>query len=277
MNILNTYFKHELINAGFPDELCVEWSLSCCQGDGMAFYGDLSFDDLVNLSQKIYANQKRKQNMLKKLILTIEGYDYDESFEIYRNGFGHHYSHFNTMDLSITAAEDLRFFDDENKGAWYFKTAKKGRYMALWDEFIEDLEQHVRDTSKELASQGYRISEASPYSEEVVYQFDTEHYQVELVRHPSELWYLEYDETLNLCQEILHQGIHYADFFAQVKDRETGMVLGDSYCGFVTYANGDKTFDGIRQSLIREAIEATRGQSGLIARQAKLMHKHLLA
>ena len=275
MNLLTSYFKRELTAAGFHDDLCVEWSLSYCQGDGMAFYGELSFDDLINLGRKMYANQKRKQNKFVKLVSTIEGCDYHEFFEIYRNGFGYHYSHAYTMDVSICAAEDLSFFDDANQCDWYFKKAKKAEYMALWDDFILDLEQYIRDVSKKLASAGYRILDAAPSSDEMVYQFDTAHYRVELIRSPMDWDCFEEDESTMLCEEILEQNIQFADFTARIKDKATGIVLGDESCGFITYAQNDRTFGGMRQCLIREAIDNTRAHSSLIARQAKLMQKHL--
>ncbi|GAB1659935.1 hypothetical protein Mh1956_05870 [Mannheimia haemolytica] len=46
-SVLNTYFKHALVKAGFPDTLDMEYSLSHCQGDGVAFYGRLGTDDLT--------------------------------------------------------------------------------------------------------------------------------------------------------------------------------------------------------------------------------------
>ncbi|AWW69153.1 hypothetical protein C4O89_07515 [Mannheimia haemolytica] len=48
-SVLNTYFKHALVKAGFPDTLDMEYSLSHCQGDGVAFYGRLGTDDLMSI------------------------------------------------------------------------------------------------------------------------------------------------------------------------------------------------------------------------------------
>lgn len=278
MNLLTAYFKRELVSAGFPDDLQVEWSLSYCQGDGMAFYGDLSFDDLVTLSPKIYATNKCKQRMFARLVQSVQSWDYNESFEIRRTGMGYRYSHYNTMALTITASEGLRFFDEFfGKEDWYFPQAKKGCYMALWDEFVEDLESHIRDTSRELERQGYRILDAIPNSPEQVYCFDTENYRIEMVSLPADLNWIDEEEGKWLCQKILTEQCRFSDLEVFIKDKETGITLGQQACYGTVYAEKDRTFDGQRFQLIREAIEQARSPQGLVARQSTLMQKQLNA
>lgn len=66
-SVLNTYFRNELVKAGFPEHLEVEYSLSYCQGDGVAFYGYLDTEDLINLFNILNPKQKRKQKMFANL------------------------------------------------------------------------------------------------------------------------------------------------------------------------------------------------------------------
>lgn len=278
MNLLTAYFKRQLVSAGFPEGLSVEWSLSYCQGDGMAFYGYLTFDDLITLSQKVYAKNKRKQRMFARLVLAIEAADYNDSFEIYRNCFGYRYSHSHTMELSITSAEDLRFFDEFlNKDAWYFAKSKKAHYMALWDEFIVDLESYIRETSDELASKGYQILDAMPASPESVYQFDTANYRIEIVSQPTDLNWMDEEDGEWLCQKVLEEQCRFGDLQAFIKDKETGITLAKQACFGAVYAADDKTFDGQRFNLVREAINEARSPYGIVARQATLMQKQLRA
>ena len=67
MNILTSYFNTQLINAGFPDDLEINWSLGHCQGDGMAFYGKITHICWLGLFQRIYPNQKRKFRKFERL------------------------------------------------------------------------------------------------------------------------------------------------------------------------------------------------------------------
>lgn len=275
MNLLTSHFNHQLIAAGFPDNLHIEWSLGYCQGDGVAFYGALSFDDLVLLHQKLYPKARRQQRMFTRLVKAIEEWDYNEEFEISRNSFGYHYSHWNTMTLTICSADTLRFFD-EGKKDWYFPATNKARYTTLWDNFIGDLETYIKTVSCQLEKEGYSILDATPYASQVAYQFETANYQVELLTNPTDLNYFDDEEGQWLCQEVLRANLQFADLSVEIKDKKTGIVLGSESYGYVTYPEKDHSFAGVRYELIREAIRDARSQYGLIARQATLMQKQLI-
>lgn len=47
--MIKQHFQNELVKCGYPDDLTIEYSLGYCQGDGVAFYGDLSVDDVKAL------------------------------------------------------------------------------------------------------------------------------------------------------------------------------------------------------------------------------------
>ncbi|MBF4102838.1 hypothetical protein INT80_10960 [Gallibacterium anatis] len=48
MNTLTNYFQERLVEAGFPADLKLEWSLNYRQDKGhVAFYGDISYQDLL--------------------------------------------------------------------------------------------------------------------------------------------------------------------------------------------------------------------------------------
>lgn len=274
-SVLHTYFKHALVKAGFPDGLNIEYSLSYCQGDGVAFYGWLDTDDLINLFNVLNPKQKRKQKMFANLLNHIESWEfsYDLNVEIVRNQFGHCYSHWNTMELSAKTSEWLTFFEDcEARKDWYFPATKVGKYKMLWDGFIEGLEQHIKDTSREMEAVGYRIIEASPYGTETVFKFNTENYTVTLNRKHSEFYTVPADWIFgDVCdfettiEEILQGKLCYADFEATVTDKESGIQLGDSEITAVSYSPTDRSLSGYRQELIGNAIASARSNAARFA------------
>ncbi|MDW0418660.1 hypothetical protein P2E27_08715 [Mannheimia haemolytica] len=273
-SVLNTYFKHALVKAGFPNCLNIEYSLSHCQGDGVAFYGRLNTETLINLFNKLNP-QKRTQKMFSNLLNHIESWEphYGVDFEIIRNSFGYRYSHCNTMELSVRTADDLAFFYDRDaRKEWYFPTSKVEKYKALWDGFIQDLGQYIKDTSCALESNGYQIIEASPYQTETIFKFNTENYLIELKRKSSEF----YSESVDwLCgdvcdfeamiEEILQGKLCYADFVATVTDKESSIQLGSDEITGVSYSPTDHSLSGYRQELISNAIASARSNAARFA------------
>lgn len=286
MNILHAYFNSQLVNAGLPDGLKIEWSLSYCQGDGMAFYGNINYSQWIKLFSHIYPNQKRKFRKFKRLarsILEWENY-WDGVIEIRRNSYGYRYSHFNTMVIDSPSAEDFQFFcSGQAKKDWYFPTDKVYEYQSLWNDFVQDLGEYIRDLSIRLEKDGYRIIEATPYQSQVAYKFETANYRIELVTEPLEFYNHDFEDHMydcdfedieELCSQVLKGQACFANVYAQVLDKKTGISLGEDYFGSLTYHPLDKTLGGYRQILIREAIQAARADDGLISRQAQLMMKN---
>ncbi|MGX2950669.1 hypothetical protein ACWIUA_07180 [Ursidibacter sp. B-7004-1] len=284
MKILTAYFNSQLVNAGLPDDLEINWSLSYCQGDGVAFYGTLYSRHWNDLFKKIYPGQKRKQRMFERLLKSILDWEnYYHKIVIYRNQFGYRYAHFNTMEIDAPQAENLSFFYDvEAKKEWYFSADNVYKYQALWDDFITDLEEYIRDLSKRLESEGYRIIGATPYESEVAYKFETKNYRVELITDPlpfydhhfeTHMYDCDFENIETLCSEALKGQARFVNVYAQVLDKKTGIALGEDYLGSLTYDPKDKSLGGYRQILIREAIKAARADDGLISRQAQLMKK----
>lgn len=287
MNLLTSHFNHQLIAAGFPDNLRIEWSLGYSQGDGVAFYGDIEHTCWLELFQRIYPNRKRQYRKFERLAKSlIEWQNYwDSLIKIECNAFGYRYSHFNTMELNAPNADDFRFFSDERaKKFWYFSADNVGKYQALWDNFVVDLSDYIRDISQQLAREGYRIIEATPYQKEVAYKFETANYRVEFITEPHEfyanhfetfMYDCDFEDMESLCRAVLND-TRIANVYAQVLDRETGIVLGKDYFGYLTYHKNDRTFGGYLPILIRGAIKAARAPNGLISRQARLMQKNQL-
>jgi hypothetical protein len=123
--LLEEDFANALADLGYPVD-DIAWRFSCSQGDGMAFYGACDADILVAR----LASDKNKELLLRKR-------DYI-SITIDRNSFGHHYSHYNTMSISISDVSGE--LQDEETSA-----AVTDLYEAIVDE--------VKATSKKLADE----------------------------------------------------------------------------------------------------------------------------
>lgn len=119
-------FKETLTEWGFPTET-VEFSLSYSQGDGVAFYGNIALEKYL-----------RKTKQLTKFRERLRRIPFDNvEATIGRNSFGHHYSHYNTMQL------DLVLYDATE---WQESQAED------WTDIIlED----IRTVSRQLEKLGY--------------------------------------------------------------------------------------------------------------------------
>lgn len=149
--------QNVLEEKGYED-MDLNWSLSHCQGDGVAFYGTLFTTDLVKLAERLLSDKEYRR---LKAIATGE----DFSIEINQVGYGR-YHHWNTME---TYLNDEHVFSD---------------YPKVW-ELLQKLERAVsndiKDISRELEKQGYEQI-AYYYSKESIeeniraneYEFDVD-------------------------------------------------------------------------------------------------------
>ncbi|OOS00899.1 hypothetical protein B0187_00985 [Haemophilus paracuniculus] len=263
MNILQTYLNQQLVKAGFPDGLKIEYHLDYCQGDGVAFYGRLYQEDLIRLFNHLNPS-KRKQNMFTKLLGHLIEWGESRCIRISKNWFGYRYANWNCMEIVADEAEYQPFFSTGKKD-WYFPKGKVHKYMTLWDEFLLKLKEHIQCTSKYLATVGYQIAEATPREEQVAYCFNTVNYRIELVQTPCE-FYAEKPEWLfgDLCdvdemmQSVVEGKIHFANLYAQVLDKQTGLSLGEDHLSNLSFSPKDRFFSGYKTELISNAIADAR-------------------
>lgn len=121
--------------------LDLHWSLSHCQGDGVAFYGRLTTEELVNLSERLLSD---KDYQRLKLVGTLA------DFEIEISDTNNRYHHYNSMRVDI---DDVQSLED---------------FPKIW-ELIEKLKnaiaEDIRNISRELEKQGY---------EEIAYYYSKE-------------------------------------------------------------------------------------------------------
>ncbi len=126
-------FKTQLAEYGF-EEAEVYWSLSCCQGDGVAFYGRVYPESL-----------KEKDRQAKRLIAALEAAGDELYIEI--TGANSHYHHWNSMTIEIEFENEI---DDEDLPA-RLKIARP----AMRENLEKHLTERVKEISRELEKSGY--------------------------------------------------------------------------------------------------------------------------
>lgn len=100
--MIKQHFQNELVKCGYPDDLTIEYSLGYCQGDGVAFYGDLSVDDVKALMNRLFSTEpgqvdavSRVKNLMaqkdiENMLSVLREYGSCD-LSITRNSHGHHY------------------------------------------------------------------------------------------------------------------------------------------------------------------------------------------
>ena len=103
---LGEYFKERLMEYGFYDDVQIEFSLGYCQGDGVAFYGEIDFSIWL---------KNHQDHFTKKELKRLEWLNEECGVELFttRNSYGYRYSHYNTMDIKANYDEYIGFRDSD--------------------------------------------------------------------------------------------------------------------------------------------------------------------
>lgn len=158
-------FRQELEEAGYPTD-DINWSLSYCQGDGMAFYTNSK--DGGNLRRvwlrRISRGWSREDR--RTLYRLLQAYDFTDCvwMKITRTSYGHRYSHYNTMVVDIEHEGFAGTPDD-----WDLLTSFK-------DKLTEDIQADVRSMSQSLALKGYKEIEHMQSEESVASAMEANNY-----------------------------------------------------------------------------------------------------
>jgi hypothetical protein len=139
------YFRRELALAGYDiDNATIYWSLSYSQGDGMDFAGRVSREGVVRLYSRLVAqiSESRNERLWNALC------DGAVSVEVSR--ISSHYHHYNTMRAEVEWDEDYL------RETFGFTKRQLSRLEDFRGAVVED----VKDMSKRLAQEGYKLLEA---------------------------------------------------------------------------------------------------------------------
>jgi len=273
--MIEQYFRNKLVKYGYPDDLTIEYSLGYRQGDGMAFYGDLSVDDVKSLMNRLFSTEpgqvdavSRVKNLMaqkdiENMLFVLREYGSCD-LSITRNSYGHHFSHWNCMNIDDNVDFTGIFPDDDTMLGTGIEAINQDmieRWQDIWDRFVLELADDVKSISKKLESDGYSLIEASPCEEQVVWERTTENYLVRVTELPVRDFdmYLWDDEELDqtICS-ILEGKERVLGLRVEVLFRENEMVLGEDSLPGLIVASEDKSYAGYRRELLRNAIQQTR-------------------
>lgn len=135
---ISEQFEEKLKEYGLPADN-IEWSLGYCQGDGVAFYGDIDVEKLL----KAIGEYGKYGYLVRR---------YTPDIVLTRNSYGYHYSHYNTMDIvEGVAGLEIRETD-----------------RTKWKELTDLIELRVRSVSRELEKKGYEIIEAHGEKDHII-------------------------------------------------------------------------------------------------------------
>ena len=158
---LQNCFAQVLYDAGYPTT-DISYSLANCQGDGVAFYtpkhdvrsarlalAGIARDDVdlprLWVRRGLWSHFTRAQ---RRMMYWYWAEHTDVRVRITRNSHGYHYSHFNTMQVTIEGPS----------GPWDFPEDET-EVDALVTELAGVIQDDVRKMSKTLETTGYQIIE----------------------------------------------------------------------------------------------------------------------
>ncbi|MCS6027281.1 NgrC [Klebsiella pneumoniae subsp. pneumoniae] len=273
--MIKQHFQNELVKCGYPDDLTIEYSLGYCQGDGVAFYGDLSVDDVKALMNRLFSTEpgqvdavSRVKNLMaqkdiENMLSVLREYGSCD-LSITRNSHGHHYSHWNCMNIDDNVDFTGIFPDDDSMigtGIEGINQDMVERWQDLWERFVLELADDVKSLSKKLEADGYSLIEASPCEDEVVWERATENYLVRVTELPERDFDMGHwdDEVRDqtICS-ILEGKERVLGLRVEVLSRENEIVPGEESLHGLTVASDDKSYAGYRRELLRGAIQQTR-------------------
>ncbi|NJV02503.1 NgrC [Escherichia coli] len=240
-----------------------------------AGYGDLSVDDVKALMNRLFSTEpgqvdavSRVKNLMaqkdiENMLSVLREYGSCD-LSITRNSHGHHYSHWNCMNIDDNVDFTGIFPDDDSMigtGIEGINQDMVERWQDLWERFVLELADDVKSLSKKLEADGYSLIEASPCEDEVVWERATENYLVRVTELPERDFDMGHwdDEVRDqtICS-ILEGKERVLGLRVEVLSRENEIVLGEESLHGLTVASDDKSYAGYRRELLRGAIQQTR-------------------
>jgi DNA-dependent RNA polymerase auxiliary subunit epsilon len=163
-------FQDELSNLGYPNH-DTPWSLNYSQGDGVAFYGQV---DVENVARRLL--NEDNYNFLMEMLDEIK-----LEFDIVKNSFGYHYSHYNTMSVEMELVEwsDRLDFDGGSDLEEVDRNLSQ-KVVVVANELWGAIRRDVVETSQRLEKIGYEMIEGVQSEEsaiEYLKESDVEFYE----------------------------------------------------------------------------------------------------
>ncbi|WP_336844155.1 hypothetical protein [Providencia rettgeri] len=165
--LVTRQISRRLLEQGYPGDLDICWRLSCCQGDGVCFYGTLDRDTLPRLLGRLLADDKEALSVLLPLAEAGELVT-----ELCRNHFGYRYTHANC--IAIRTECDADEFTGVAEAVERYETA---------------LSEDIRSVCHQAEQDGYALlhDAFNPDSDErILYRRASRHFQLCVEAKPSD-------------------------------------------------------------------------------------------
>lgn len=256
--MIKTNIENTLTALGYLD-MEVAYSLGYCQGDGVAWYGELSRESLAILLPRLLG-ELTSTNEVAKILGVLRDYRRYEKIEITRNC--HRYCHENTMTLN-SSVEFRGLIDEDDEHAMSAAEVTPellAHWDELWEVFIPKLQRDMRATSLKLRDEGYAILESTSREKVSVWKFATANFTVEFYELPVEggdFEWLDADVQSSTIQAMIRGEQRYVNLKAEVFSCHDWPVATSIGCGFIVEKN-DRTYAGARRLLVQEAIDEAR-------------------
>ncbi|HGU8658848.1 TPA: hypothetical protein ACNBMO_002637 [Escherichia coli] len=80
--MIKQHFHNELVKCGYPDNLTIEYSLGYSQGDGVAFYGNLSVDNIKALINRLFSTDPSQVDAVSRVKNLMAQKDIEEIISV---------------------------------------------------------------------------------------------------------------------------------------------------------------------------------------------------
>ena len=142
--------KYMIINKietlGYYNLEDIRFSLTYCQGDGVAFYGKITYEPyFTSIISRLLDEDKVR-------LIVEDFYECSMSINVYPNSHGNRYSNWETMEV------DCQFDESYIKSVYGIEKAEK--FNKIFDELEDKIKEEIRKVSKHLEREGYEIIES---------------------------------------------------------------------------------------------------------------------
>ncbi len=247
-HIVTQHFKRQIQKYGYDvaaGDIC--WSLGYCQGDGISFVGSFSGNELKAVCRRLFRGYG------ERMFPTIRALTKGASIKISRTS--HHYCHYNTVSI-----------DGDDEGA-----DCTDQEHECFIEFVNAVEEDVRDICKGLENDGYAILEAFGFhgEGEIVRTFRTKRFELrisELAEEPENCFG---DIEGSVCDDLIGGKFRIRRIMVEVfhldEDGNADEEIGSSHLGevWISTDSVDRSYGGYRKQMIEEAISEARAAMGL--------------
>lgn len=237
--LVTRQISRRLLERDYPGDLDIRWRLSCCQGDGVCFYGTLGSDALPKLLVRLLADDKEALSVLLPLAEAGELVT-----ELCRNHFGHRYTHANC--IVIRTQRDADELTEVAEAVERFETALSGDIRSVFHQAEQD---------------GYALLHDAFNSEDherILYRRSSKHFQLCVEAKPSDhiCFFGSTQDTDALLDRLLAGYVRLLGIMASVTELDTEVELSRGYDTLVIAreARGWQWFPGeLRRELMTEA------------------------